>query len=550
MNRKGYGLVDEHIEQQRSLVMGNMLALRVEEILMSEFDPNWCGSGHLYQFNCITTDVENACEYLIIDRVLELRMKVPAYLLAREPFNLVGWYKKQVNEARDNLELTINGPLLEEDLLPRWPGINNMTEGKISIALNAINIQRLKDAPDVVWGTGPFGGEVVIEINGVQVPSGTYPALQRNLSTTRDFKWLIPKPVVVVVEINGHPARALIDTGLLADFMSANLAEQLNIPCIELAKPLTIQLAVQGSRSKVNYGTKVLLHYQQVNSECYFDIINLQNYNLILGTPFLFQHQVMVGLNESHVVIGSCNPLPIKGTQVQVLESRAAEVLDEQIDTVRKQLYELASPLCAKASETDLPPLRAINHQIPLVDPEKVYPWQPLRCPEALRPQWVEKQRAYLRTRCWKIMSNGNTVPMLFIKKPGSDKLQTVVDLREQNKHTHKMSAPLPDIDEILRWVSKGKYQSIIDEQDAYEQIRIIPEHSEHSTVTMPDRNIMSTIIQIRDCNAPSTYQALMNYLFGNYIGWWMDVYLDDIVIYSDTLEDHVEHIKTVLEIL
>lgn len=145
---------------------------------------------------------------------------------------------------------------------------------------------------------------------------------------------MIPKPVVVVVEVNGHPARALIDIGSLADFMSATLAEQLDVTHIELAKPLTVQLAVQGSRSKVNYGTKVLLQYQEISSERYFDIINLQNYDLILGTPFLFQHQVMVGLNELRVVIGSHDPLPIKGTQVQILESKVAEVLGEHIDTV------------------------------------------------------------------------------------------------------------------------------------------------------------------------------------------------------------------------
>jgi hypothetical protein len=65
-----------------------------------------------------------------------------------------------------------------------------------------------------------------------------------------------------------------------------------------------------------------------------------------------------------------------------------------------------------------------------------------------------------------------------------------------------------------------------------------------------PDGNMMSTVIQIGDCNGPSTYQALMNYLFGNYIGRWMDVYLDDIVVYSDTLDEHVEHVRTVLDIL
>jgi hypothetical protein len=139
---------------------------------------------------------------------------------------------------------------------------------------------------------------------------------------------------------------------------------------------------------------------------------------------------------------------------------------------------------------------------------------------------------------------------MLFIKKSGSEKLRTVIDLRERNKNTHKMSAPLPDIDGILRRVSKGRYRSIIDGQDAYEKIRIVPEHIERSAVTTPDRNMMSTVIQIGNCNAPSTYQALMNYLFGNYIGRWMDVYLDDIIVYSDTLDEHVEHVRTVLDIL
>jgi hypothetical protein len=45
----------------------------------------------------------------------------------------------------------------------------------------------------------------------------------------------------------------------------------------------------------------------------------------------------------------------------------------------------------------------------------------------------------------------------------------------------------LPDIDGILRRVAKGHYRSIIDSQDAYEQIHIVPEHVEHSVVTGAD---------------------------------------------------------------
>ena len=49
-------------------------------------------------------------------------------------------------------------------------------------------------------------------------------------------------------------------------------------------------------------------------------------YDLILGTPFLFQHQVMVGLNDTRMIVGSATPQLIRGSQVQVLESRSVDL--------------------------------------------------------------------------------------------------------------------------------------------------------------------------------------------------------------------------------
>jgi hypothetical protein len=167
----------------------------------------------------------------------------------------------------------------------------------------------------------------------------------------------------------------------------------------------------------VNYGATAQIEYQGINVEWYFNLVNLQSYDLILGTPFLFQHRVMIGFHDTHVIVGSMTLLMIRGPQVQVLEARSTELLEEKVEEARRMLYALAKPLCAKASETALPPLRTINHTIPLIDPEKIYPWCPSRCPEALCPQWVEKRQAYLASGRWKITSEGNTMPMLFIRK-------------------------------------------------------------------------------------------------------------------------------------
>ena len=115
------------------------------------------------------------------------------------------------------------------------------------------------------------------------------------------------------MKVNGHQIRALLDTGSMADFLSATVTDRLDLRREYYTKPLAVQLAVHGSRSKINYGTKVNFQYQGIDCERRFDIANLDNYDAILETPFLFQHKVAIGINPSCVVIGSDKPVELDG---------------------------------------------------------------------------------------------------------------------------------------------------------------------------------------------------------------------------------------------
>ena len=161
------------------------------------------------------------------------------------------------------------------------------------------------------------------------------------------------------------------------------------------------------------------------------------------------------------MVIGSDEVLAVKTGVDTKLMSAAISPEDRRLEDIRKELRQYAEHLCKEIHETSLPPLRDINHTIPLIDPSKTYPWRPSRCPEAFREQWTEKRDAYLKTGCWEITSAGNTVPMLLIPNPNTSdlvQLQTVVDLREHDKNTKKMSSPLPDMEGMLRRTASKQY--------------------------------------------------------------------------------------------
>ena len=208
------------------------------------------------------------------------------------------------------------------------------------------------------------------------------------------------------------------------------MADQLKVKCIPLAKPLQLQLAIHGSHSKINFCTAVEIRYQNIQERRNFDIVNLDLYDLILGTPFIFQHAVMLGLNPTRVVIGSEESKPIQGESVATILSAAADLFESEIEELRERLKREAEDLCVETSKTALPPLRAVNHPIPLIDENKISSWRPSKCPEAFRKLWHEKKKAYLDICRWQLATGTNACPLLIIPKPpkadGTLRMRTV----------------------------------------------------------------------------------------------------------------------------
>ena len=152
-------------------------------------------------------------------------------------------------------------------------------------------------------------------------------------------------------------------------------------------------MAVQGLRSKINSCVNISYSYQNIKDLRRFDVANLNDYDLILGTPWIYQHQVCIGLNPARILVGSDVPLPIAaGKDTKYLLGSAALTIDAEVMSARDELMAYAEPLCRKVEETELPPFWAINHSIPLIDEKKVYTWRLSWCPEIFRSQWNQKE--------------------------------------------------------------------------------------------------------------------------------------------------------------
>jgi len=189
-----------------------------------------------------------------------------------------------------------------------------------------------------------------------------------------------------------------------------------------------------------------------------------------------------------------------------------------------------------------VPPLHKVNHWICLVDKGKQYAYHLPCCPDSLNPQLAEKIQLYTSAKWWIMASVPQAAPMLCIlKKTG--KSRTVIDCRKHNDNMVKDVTPFPDQDQIRMDVTRAGYRSKIDLSNMYEQVCVEPEDVKKTAFSTIFGTFLSQVMQQGDCIAPATFQRLMTVVLREYIGQFIHVYLNDIFMFSNTLEEHERHL-------
>ena len=136
--------------------------------------------------------------------------------------------------------------------------------------------------------------------------------------------------------------------------------------------------------------------------------------------------------------------------------------------------------------------------------------------------------------------------PIVFTKKVDRT-LRLCVDYRGLNKITIKNRYPLQLIGKLLERISRAKYFTKFDVRDGYNQLRIAS-GEEWKTVFRCHYGLFEYMVMpFGLCNAPGTFQHYLNDTFRDFLDEFLMVYLDDMLIYSDTLKEHREHVRKVL---
>jgi hypothetical protein len=201
------------------------------------------------------------------------------------------------------------------------------------------------------------------------------------------------------------------------------------------------------------------------------------------------------------------------------------------------------------AEPTDLPPHREYDHAIAL---------QPQAAPVNARPyRYSPLHKDEIERQVAKMLKSGIIVksmspfasPVLLVQKKDGE-WRFSIDYRRLNEMTIKNTFPMPVIDELLDELAGAQFFSKLDLRAGYHQIRMREVDEEKTAFKTHQGHYQFRVMPFGLSNAPATFQCVMNSILSECLRKYVLVFMDDILVYSPTLEEHAVHLASVLALL
>jgi hypothetical protein len=336
-------------------------------------------------------------------------------------------------------------------------------------------------------------------------------------------------------------AAVLFDSGESHSFIATSFVEKHGIPTASLQIPLVTRTPGSDLLCRLKC-SQVRILLSGVVFLVDLAVLPSHGIDVILGMNWLTRHNGVISCADKTILLTanqgklvSCKAQPL--TQDPIVFSLAAESISVVEDFMDVFLEELPG----------MPPERDVEFYIDLIPgtariAKRPYCMAPTELAE-LKLQIAElHQKGYIRPS-----SSPWGGPVLFVtKKDGS--MRMCIDYRSLNEVTIKNKYPLPRIDDLFDQLQGAKYLSKIDLRLGYHQLRIKEADVQKTAFVTGYGQYEFTVMPFGLTNAPAFFMNLINKVFMEELDKFVIVFIDDILIYSKSREDHEHHLRIVLE--
>ncbi len=347
-----------------------------------------------------------------------------------------------------------------------------------------------------------------------------------------------------------HTGHALLDSGAEGNFLDSATARRWNISTIPLAKPITAWSLGGRPLTTITHVTPFVSLSLSGNHQELIElfIIDSPRVPLVLGLPWLLKHNPHIDwVNKSILAWSqSCHVSCLGAAFPAVPVSCVSQADPPDLTGVPAEYYDLRA-VFSKSRATSLPPHRPYDCAIDLLpgtSPPKGRLYS-LSGPE--REAMDRYIRESLQTGLIRHSSSPAGAGFFFVqKKDGS--LRPCIDYRGLNDITVKNRYPLPLMSSAFELLQGAQVFTKLDLRNAYHLVRIREGDEWKTAFNTPSGHYEYLVLPFGLSNAPAVFQDLVNSVLGDMINQFVFVYLDDIQIFSPSLQVHTQHVRRVLQ--
>uniref|UniRef100_A0A8C7Y809 ribonuclease H n=1 Tax=Oryzias sinensis TaxID=183150 RepID=A0A8C7Y809_9TELE len=373
-------------------------------------------------------------------------------------------------------------------------------------------------------------------------PQGKYVSAQ----TSATFLYL---PVKICTKTDIHSTRALIDSGAEQSLIDLDLVTSLRLPTDPLETPVEASGLGGQPLSRITHRTKPvqILISGNHRENIQFFITRSKHTPIILGYSWLKLHNPQFNWCLGHITnwrsycLANCLASAIPSTSHPSPEPSSDSNLDK-IPACYHDLHEVFS----KTKACALPSHRPYDCEINL-QPGSTLPKG--RLFNLSRPE-----RLAMESYVQEALSLGHIRPssspvgagFFFVEKKDKT-LRPCIDYRELNQITIKDKYALPLISTVFDSVQEARIFTKLDLRNAYHLIRMKEGDEWKTAFHTPLGHYEYLVMPFGLTNAPAVFQRLVNDVLRDFLNRFVFVYLDDILIYSENLTQHEQHVRQVL---